>query len=385
MIQQPIPFPKGKVFLFSLLFTSLSLFCQAQNSYFFELNPKSSSADAVDFTIDEVIDARVYTKHCGYVPNGVDGQLIPATFKNGIEKELAGLLKLMLKFGNTENEVVMVIKEFHINESNQSSDFGQFEMLYDFYLKKEDQYLPLLRVDDFQVTAGFNVKKSHCNNIVKSINHAVKTLANSNWQEKTKADDLVWQSRENLLDNKINFSILEKPALKAGIYRSYIEFKENNPSIQEVEITLKKAAEKDLFDRKAVVFKNLPEGVSPKDLSKKMWGFSDGKNVYINNWAVFQEYSFARLTSFGKYCPFIGKESLHRGGADRLARGDIEKKAYAFDLHKGQAYLMDEAFLEKILRSNSSLHHKYRQEQDKKNPNTKIWYAKELSLALSGN
>ncbi len=385
MIKISIPFSKGNALFFSLLFIGSSLFSQKQDQYFFELNPKSNSSDPVDFTINEVIDARVYTKHCGYVPNGVDGQLIQATFKNGIENELAGLLKLMLKFGNVENEVVMVINEFHINESNQSSDFGQFEMLYDFYLKKNDQYLLLLRVDDFQVTTGFNVKKSHCTNIVKSVNHAVKALADSDWQSLAKAEALVWQSKETLLDNKVNFSILEKPVLQPGIYRSYVEFKENNPSIQDVEITLKKAAEKDLFDRKAVVFKNLPDGISNKSLSKQMWGFSDGKNVYINNWAVFQEYSFARLTSFGKYCPFIGKESLYKGGADRMARSDADKKAYVFDIHKGQAYLMDDAFLERILRSNANLHHKYRQERDKKNPNTQIWYAKELSLALSSN
>lgn len=373
-----------KTAFLALLLFFYSFWCIAQEQYTFEIKPKPGKKEVVNFSILETIDARIFTKNCGFVPNKNGTELIPAVFDGGLENAFDKFLPHIFDYTDSTHQITLVVREFHISETNTNIEHGQFSILLDFYLVKEGKYTRLLRFDDFQSTTGFNVTKSHCNNLIKSIQSAGRKLASINWQEQIENSENLVNSRSDLLQATNDFAILKSTTYQAGIYQSFVEFINNSPSITDVEITIKKAKSEEYLSKKEVTFKNLPNDLSTADLSKTMWGFSDGENIYINNWAVSQDFSYSRFNTLGKFCLFIGKESMAVG--NRLtARNSTAKKTYIFDTQKGQAYLLNDQYLSTILQLNSSLLHRYQQESDKKNPNTQIWYAKELNQLVSSN
>lgn len=371
----PLSMEKKALFTFFLFFSLI--ICEAQEKYYFELPLKGQ--EKVNFTIAEVLDARIFQDHCGFVPQENTEQLVPASFAGGLEKGLTEVLPKVFEFGG-EKQVCLVVREFHISETNPKSEFGEMQFFLDFYLMRGGQYQHLLHFDDLQVTSGFKIAKSHCANIVKSLQGAGKTL--HDYLDKGVRDtEAKWLSKKAVLGVGQDYKMAKASLIRPGIYRSFLEFRANQPSISEIDIVLKKSKSAELLTKKEVSFKNLPDGLSENDLYKQMWGFSDGEHIYINNWAVFQESSFSRLHSIGRFCPFLGKENI--GRTNRMVSKDVPKKAYVFDAHRGQAYLLDEAYLDNILKMSSALGHRYKQERDRKNINTKIWYARELNQVLS--
>lgn len=101
--------------------------------------------------------------------------------------------------------------------------------------------------------------------------------------------------------------IINDAAYKAGIYRTFEEFKYNNPSIDfNYEVTTKNRGNGSLNAAGQVTYYRI---MINKKLGKsigEVFGFCDGKNVYINESLprLGPKTGFSKIEYFGKYCYF---------------------------------------------------------------------------------
>lgn len=100
--------------------------------------------------------------------------------------------------------------------------------------------------------------------------------------------------------------------LKRGIYRSFEEFKNNAPSLElEHEILKTKKKTGGIIKGNETTFYHLNVGKNAAKKIGKVYGFSDGENIYINefNPKLKPKVLFMKIGFAGNYCVFEYKTS----------------------------------------------------------------------------
>src|SRR6185437_12369328 len=168
------------------------------------------------------------------------------------------------------------------------------------------------------------------------------------------------QSQTLIVDDTAN--------LKVGVYRTFKEFRYNSPSIT-TEFTVR--PEEKRFDYAPSEFKDssrhtiyyllLPESYTITDT---IWGFCDGKNIYINTW--WSTYSpkgtYERLEYIGRYCLFFKWQPGGYKKPPRICR-------VAININNGLAFdpdILSHSDLKQILEKDTYLYNKYKQVKERK-------------------
>jgi len=99
-------------------------------------------------------------------------------------------------------------------------------------------------------------------------------------------------AQDSLLSRK---SMLIDSVKKRGIYRTFTEFQQNNPSYTDT-FFVKEAK----WTHKYSVLQTINRDGKIKNVSGDIWGYCDGQEVYIRS----SDYS--KLTDFGYFCIFKG-------------------------------------------------------------------------------
>lgn len=213
----------------------------------------------------------------------------------------------------------------------------------EFYVKNDATYLPLLRFDStFKLLSG--QKRDEELFISSALISALQRLAEIDPVSKsTKGVKKTFDEIESF--SKIRIPILSANALKKGIYTSFDEFRNNNPSIPNFEI--RNDNKSSLLIAKDATGQEYP--------IRKIWGFCDGDKVFIKSIDNFFELHFLNGTIYSRASKQIirssGKESkilsyliLPLPLADGLDKsGAFEKYAisvryYQLDTDTGRLY-----------------------------------------------
>ena len=208
----------------------------------------------------------------------------------------------------------------------------------EFYLRRGEIYYPLYRYDSLLVidgslpndaseflTEGFTAALSKLFSLdLSSVPGHVRQLS---------AADILKQK-----DKEIRLPVLAEFRYKKGVYKDFEEFKMNSPSILEFEYKEGKMGD----------FLYVKEG-DKEFPDRTVWGFCDGKNLFINSGDM-----FAELIRDGNTFYFNGVKSLTRKTRHNLLKAStfnlitntgekktvykVDNKYYQIDMETGEAY-----------------------------------------------
>ena len=168
------------------------------------------------------------------------------------------------------------------------------------------------------------------------------------------------------------FSILSDTLIKPGIYRSFEEFRNNNPSqklVGEVKSYNVKYNTNGSFEYLKVYFLEVEKDMV-KDIGK-VFGFSDGKSIYIvdEDMSKIDKHAFYKLEFLDKLSYFYSTEFAQVLDIQMEIR--VEK---VLNIKTGEFVKLTNATLKKIISDNKELLEKF------KNQNKKHLYYKEYII-----
>lgn len=151
---------------------------------------------------------------------------------------------------------------------------------FEIYAKNETVYVPLFRFDS--TFKGIPMKKTNENVLLStSLIAALQKIAEVDPEQK-----IVKGIKKTMDDIEVYSTIrpliLSAKSLKKGIYTSYDEFRNNNPSITDFEI--RKDSKSSLLIAKDANGQEYP--------ARKIWGFCDGEKAFIKSIDNFFELHF---------------------------------------------------------------------------------------------
>ena len=165
---------------------------------------------------------------------------------------------------------------------------------------------------------------------------------------------------------------------KRGIYKTFEEFKNNNPSlIFDFQLLNDTATFVDILRYKLKFDKSI------KFHKDSVWGVCDGNQCYILDGGGFRKKSkFDRIIFLGRYCIFNTSSgtqggSYNGGFYSGGSWGYVEKKA--IDINTGEIFIIDKPNTKRIIQRDFDLNKEFVEDKDR---NKKYWqYLKRYSEA----
>lgn len=149
------------------------------------------------------------------------------------------------------------------------------------------------------------------------------------------------------------------PDLKEGIYNSFYSFQHNRPLPIKVLFNLANEPEEKSAERIYVTSNQIMLDTQIKIKKKKyqkrnMWGFYNGKDVYISSKAYAETniIRYSRILGWGRYAYFVGAQDLNHTSAFIIGGllGTVPIKDYmVLDMQNGQIVKLTSQFIENIL------------------------------------
>ncbi|MCX6246569.1 MAG: hypothetical protein NTW10_02445 [Bacteroidetes bacterium] len=163
-----------------------------------------------------------------------------------------------------------------------------------------------------------------------------------------------------------NLIVDDTLALKKGIYKTYQEFKLNSPSIpldyniQAEILVYSNLSQVEAFTHRDTCYTLKIEKEKANETGT-VWGFCDGKNVYINRETsissgkvIFKPYSkFYKLLFIGRYCYF---KVAYRSG------GGFTYGILAIDFNSGELLELSKNKVKKYISKDEKLYHDFNNE-----------------------
>jgi|GEM_PF-2414634 len=314
-----------------------------------QLTPKATDMyrDA-DFYIARVVDARPLKNHIGIVQRGMVNTKVPADLEGGLEKQLLGFFTRS-QLPNRGTAIVLKVHQLSINEQTSfTSETATAAVAMDFLVQRNDSLLVVYQASAFVKRGGMDVTALHDNNIAAALSECIEKFGTSNWRETLSRATLLNPDQLNTplaeLTERPDFPIATAATPERGIYRSFTEFRSNLPGVLQPFVTESKPRRGRDWDgvQKVTPYFTLPNGT--RNEVKKIWGFSDGDQVYI----YFQkDYFPLRLEGnhyvFDAYAPPDGATMATAGVMGGLVGGAIagaamanRRQTYQLDMFNGQ-------------------------------------------------
>lgn len=263
----------------------------------------------------QVLDKRADTSLIGFYdffqPKSARQSFL--VLKDGSSKSFTDFFTNTAKLNSTaKGELLIVIRKFWlskeiehraINETTKKEEQPFVPGIitrFEFYVKSEAMYVPLLRFDStFKL---LNKQKGDEDIFISSVLLTVLNKAAEVDPENKLRTGVKRTFDEVESFSKISIPVLSANVLKKGIYTSFNEFRNNNPSIPNYEI--RKDNKSSLLIAKDANGQEYP--------IRKIWGFCDGDKVFIKSVDNFFELHFLNGTIYSK----ASKQIIRSSGND---------------------------------------------------------------------
>ncbi len=265
----------------------------------------NNSTSALPFSKIILSDNRFDTSKLGYIYDSEWAKYYKLCLKKDFIEEGATFLNNYFSpnFSQTDDVVFACIK----NISNRMAIPGKeakpkdkkkreynFYLKVEFYLKKGTGYYPLYRFDS-TIIYNWNSKEELSEQISKAFISSTQKLSNLSIYITDKKNTLTYQQIDSFNNISRNIPLLKQAAVQRGIYLTLNQFKENQPSYRNFEISSSEAA-----DLLYVKGKNLEDSVI-----SDAWAFSDGTKMFIRI-----GYNFFPLYKIGNNFEFYGHPNI---------------------------------------------------------------------------
>lgn len=303
-----------------------------------------------------VYDKRNDTTAVGFTK--LSGNTAVFNLKGGTSAAIRSYMINATQFEDTSSlDLIMIIRKYWISseiehdviyENNERTNDPYIPGIIaklEFYVKKNDQYIILHRFDTI-IKKTKTVKKPYEELLAEALHESLKKTSTVQAQQRIKTGTKrSWNDIDLFSTQYHSLPVLSASNYNKGVYLSYDEFKNNHPSITEYEIRNGKLGD-------MLVVKD-PGGVSYP--LRNVWGFCDGKTVYIKSADNFFPLYFYGNAVYTRAIKFL-KRSNGKGAkelayiilpmpvADGLNKsGAFEKyemllKPYQIDLETGELF-----------------------------------------------
>jgi hypothetical protein len=240
-------------------------------------NPKAISKGR-KCNILQVVDGRLEREYLGTARSGMSNRIKRVTIAGGnLGSVVDKWFKTALPRQSELPEIVIKINRLGIwEETHFSSEVAKISADFEFYQKTGQQWYFLSDMRYWHnEQSGFNATKLHEGNLEGALKAVCLFLNDSiNWS--APPTQLVTEAE---IMERATPKILVDSVIIPGAYKNFREFRANKPTVaSRIE---EKNGEKSLMVQNA---KGKYKRVKPTD---RVWGFSDGKDIYINQQGVF--------------------------------------------------------------------------------------------------
>lgn len=245
-----------------------------------ELNKSRLDVGKRRFNITQVIDARYDTTRLGVARVGMVNRKQSIVLSGSLPAAFLQYFEAKLPQQPDLPDVVVRITRFGLWEDINSggSEGARVAADYEFYLRQGDGFAFLGdRKFRYTESLGSDVTRYHDDNLRTALQAAVDFLQDSvEWknmgalQANATIADLFQRTIPQMLKDSVGMT---------GAYRNYTDFRNNHPRIQ-ARIEVEKGASVLLIEGKKGNYRK----VKPDD---RIWGFCDGKQLYINQFGTF--------------------------------------------------------------------------------------------------
>ncbi len=335
------------IFIFSLILISNIGF--ARKEYLINLKGDSLFYKNLRFEIIDVIDKRINQDNIGYTMKGVFEVNRPVNFRNGFTKTLKNYMTNLIQNDTPSIQTKIAIKELLITEDDLSiQQIGSCHLIMEFYDNADN----LIYMTDYTSSfSSFDATKKYEDLIKHLIKKSFLTFNLYNPESNIYYD---------LINQNISYdSILLCEIPRKGFYANFKEFQANNPSLQ-FDFDVIKFEEKENEYSKIKLTDPL---LDPDKLFSLIYGFSDGKNIYVKRYVSERYYTFIPIQSIGRYC-YVGKKDENQGVPIILpfAIGILSvpyEQDYIMNISSGNEHPLTYQTLKAILASDIELYDRY--------------------------
>ena len=303
--------------LFTLLCCLPVTFCFSQKDEKFTISltgSVSSEKLSLPFSALTVIDARFDKSNIGTVANdfsfkGMTKNKMEAGFPDLLHNYLpVAVEELAMLNKATPDTVLMLVKQFRLADHlfNTMDTYHAPETVLtfsvSFYKKAGGQLLKLFSLTDTWSKVWNEVNDKEANEIIFERKRAITDLLarifqNRDWTPTATGFSL--SDMEIGLQKRFQLPLFTDASLKPGLYKSFEEFKNNNPSVTNVHFQTSKGEVTDIVN----------ENKTSIEVSD-YWGACDGRNLYI----AFKG-SFGQLQRSDKSFKFLAtRQEVKNGG-----------------------------------------------------------------------
>ena len=345
-----MPKPITPVILLLLLLNSNHLICQVISVFdapYKYINPEPEDykgGKSFKFSAFKIIDARPDTSKIGLYRQNINiiktREICRLNYKNGLTADVTNFLRSYYKpeIDITGDTVVIVIKKAWISQYDTTISLGNnfigsgriflTKLKMELYLKKEDYYYPITRVDTSYITTVKRSVNGFGYEITDAIINYCENLFTLNIPSILRRKKYTLSQVHQFNSKAFDHPILQTKKYKKGVYVNFSEFLNNEPSLDYISINQNKYGD--------VLYLN--DGNGKEYASNRFWGFCDGDNLYIISGK-----NFFKLVRIQNTFEFYGIKNLR----ERIEnRGDVTKKhkpvlnmcIYQVDLETGETY-----------------------------------------------
>jgi hypothetical protein len=260
------------------------------------ISPSIPPASISPFTHFEVLDERPDTSRIGVHGNlpmhshFFDRQLI---FSKPARLEIAAWLNRHFTHPGPPDTVLVILRHLWLSDTDpytpnpdQYSAFHphspdeirtHIRLKAEIYARRNDQYLPLLRIDTLEPTryVSYNARSATYIGWEKDLTQMLRDLAeNATVAAGQKEDNGPWISREDIRRfnrSRFDIPIFDSSTLVRGVYTGFDEFRNNTPSIHDFEVRPDNG-------HLALYLRN---GDGTSYYTHDVWGYCNGKQVFI--------------------------------------------------------------------------------------------------------
>ena len=245
-----------------------------------ELNKSRLDVGKRRFNISQVTDVRFDTTRLGIARVGLGNRKEPIVLEGALTVVLQQYFTAKMPAQPDLPNVVLRVSRLGLWEEITSTGMegARVAVDFEFFLQKGERYA-FLGDRKFRHTEGLgaNVTKYHDDNLRAALQSAVDYLQDSvDWET---TESLAADADMQSISQRTTPRILTEAQLTAGAYKNFTDFRNNSPRLP-IDYEEKDRQRILMIEGKKGKFRR----VKPDD---KVWGFCDGKDVYINQFGTF--------------------------------------------------------------------------------------------------
>ncbi len=292
--------------LVGLLWLSFGVQPVAAQVYYVDINGQTLSLPERTFSVEQVLDGRQDRAGIGRVHRGLANIPQQADLQPSVAAALTQFVQAQLPPRPTDHPVVLVVRGLRLGERITTfSEHAQVELVVDVYAHLADGFHYVLSAAELVESKGIETTAHHPVNLSLALQRCLMQCQAVAWDKlpaqpaRTLAE---LQQLAHPMPPALTYAILTDSVRPRGYYPTFLAFRNNQPvTAPDLHLEATPRTAKGWEGSTEVVAYLLPASGAAKEPLGKVWGFSDGQQLYVRH-----NRHYLPLTRVGNAFRFVG-------------------------------------------------------------------------------